>query len=282
MGESNSGSAAGVVLVNGRTRVWVRDGVLHWQRGRSSLTVPGARIRRVECAESSLQVDFLDESGTAATLTTRHRNPAVTAALGAEIRAIVGDAAPGGSAEAVRRQVRRVWPVRAVAGLVRRVRHGSRWWRAATVHLCVGLTAAIWLPVEPRFLGVVAWLVLPLCPALLRAWVVMAELDTWWVMRRRGVTVRARFESDHQSESATAYVAHFRTLEGREVSAYGQIRSSRDEIRYDPQDPSQVDAVPRATRLAIAAGTFMLAGVVGVAAGLPALVWLVLLVAQRF
>ncbi|MEK2490003.1 hypothetical protein WN990_10605 [Kitasatospora purpeofusca] len=282
MKESNADTAAGVVLVDGRTRVWVRHGVLHWQRGRSSLAVPGARIRRVECADSSLLVDYVDESGTGATVTARHRNRVVTAALGAEIRAIVGDAEPGASPAAVERHVVRSWPVRLAAGLSHRMRHGSRWWRAAVVHVLVGLPAALWLPVEPHDLGVAAWVLLPLSPVLLRAWVVMAELETQWVLWRRGVTVRARFESDCFREQANAYTAAFRTLEGRAVTVDGLLRSSRDEIRYDPQDPTRADAAPRATRLAIAVGTFVLVGSPGVAFALPALGWLALLVAQRF
>ncbi|MEV6975589.1 hypothetical protein [Kitasatospora sp. NPDC093806] len=286
MKESNAGTAAGVVLVDGRTRLWVRDGVLHWQRGRSSLAVPGARIRRVECTGSSLLVDYLDESGTGATVTARHRDRAVTAALGAEVRAIVGDlgggSGSGGSPAAVERHVRRPWPVRLAAGLSHRVRHGSRWWRAAVVHVLVGLPAAVWLPVEPRTLGVVAWALLPLSPALLRAWVLMAELDTLWVLRRRGVTVRARFESDPFSEHANAFIARFRTLEGRDVAFEGLLRSSRDEIRYDPQDPSRADAAPLWTRLLIALAAFVPVGSFGVVFALPALAWLALLVAQRF
>ena len=61
MGGSDAGSAAGVVLAKGRTRVWVDGNELYWRRGRTTVTVPGARIRRVEVAGPSLAVGLFED-----------------------------------------------------------------------------------------------------------------------------------------------------------------------------------------------------------------------------
>lgn len=158
--------------------------------------------------------------------------------------------------------------VRARAGRV-----GPWWWGALGVHLG-WLPVALWVPVEPGFVGPVAWVLLPAGVALFRVWWRMAELDTWWVVRRRGVTVRARFEADPGSESVTAYVVRFRTLEGREVTAYGQSGGRRDVIRYDPRDPARVLAPSPWARFGIAVAAFTLPGFAGVVLSAPAVYWL--------
>ncbi|MFF3873467.1 hypothetical protein [Streptomyces sp. NPDC001978] len=282
MGESNSEALAGVVLAKGRTRVWVERDALHWSRGRTTVTVPGTQIRQVEVAGQSLTVTLFEDAQAGRVMALRHRNEAVVAALGAEIEAIMGDAGPAENLQPVRRRSERVWPLRVLAGLRDRVLHGSPWWRRALWYLVLGLPLAVWLPVEPRSLGVFAWLLLPASVALLRVWAVMAELDTWWVMWRRGITVRARFEGDSNSEAASAYIAHFRTLDGREVTARGQIRGRRDEIRYDPQDPSRVLAPTRVARLGVALAAFLGPGLFGVACGIPAILWLIRLPALLY
>ncbi|MFI9586471.1 hypothetical protein ACIHCQ_32645, partial [Streptomyces sp. NPDC052236] len=117
MGESNAGRAAGVVLATGRTRVWVERGALHWRRGRTSVTVPGTQIRRVEVAGQSLTVGLFEEAQDGTAMTVRHRNTAMVAALGAEIEAITSDAAPTANRPPVLRQSVRAWPLRVPAGL---------------------------------------------------------------------------------------------------------------------------------------------------------------------
>ncbi|WP_129798054.1 hypothetical protein [Streptomyces sp. F001] len=157
-----------------------------------------------------------------------------------------------------------------LADLRDRVLRGSPWWRRALWYVVLGFPLTVWLPVEPAFLGFVAWLLLPLSVALLRMWVGMAELDTRWVMWRRGITVRARFEVDPYSESADSCIVQFRTLDDRKVTAHPALRGRRDEIRYDPQDPSRVLAPTRVAWLGVALAAFMLTGFRGVVFGIPA------------
>ncbi|MFD9001510.1 hypothetical protein ACFV0T_11155 [Streptomyces sp. NPDC059582] len=281
MGESNA-VPAGVVLVSGRTRVWVEHAALQWRHGRTTVTVPGSQIREVTVEGRSLTVGLFEEGQPDAALTILHRHTAVVAALGAEIEAIVSDAGAAGNPQAIRRESVRVWPLRVLAGLCNRVRNGNPWWRRALWYVLVGLPLAVWLPVEPRLLGPVAWLLLPPGIALLRLCAGMAELDTLWVMWRRGITVQARFESDPYSEATSAYIVHFCTLEGRKITARGQVRGRRDEIRYDPQDSSRVLAPTRVAWLGIALAAFLATGVWGVVLGLPALFWLIGLLGLLF
>ncbi|MEU0966454.1 DUF3592 domain-containing protein [Streptomyces sp. NPDC005917] len=137
-----------------------------------------------------------------------------------------------------------------------------------------GLPLAAWLPGD-NLLGVFAWLLLPAGVALLRLWVGIAEVDTWWVLPRRGVTVRARFAPDPNSEAANACVVHFRTLDGREVTARPSLRGRRDEIRYDPQDPQRVLAPTRVAWMGIALAAFMVTGFWGVVFCVPTVLWLI-------
>ena len=273
VGESIRGSATGVVLAYGRTRVWVERGVLHWRRGRRTVTVPGSQIRRVEVAGKSLEVVLFEDAQVDRAMRVRYRNAVVVAALGAEIEVIIGDTGSSGVRLPVRRQSVRVWPLRVLAGLCDQLRHGSPRWRRALLYVVLGLPLAVGLPVD-RLLGFFAWLLLPLSIALLRMWLGMAELDTRWVIWRRGVTVRARFEFDHASEGIS-HIVHFRTLDGEEVTARPALRGRRDEIRYDPEDPSRVLASTRVAWLGIALAAFMVAGIWGVAFGIPAALWVI-------
>ncbi|MET9505835.1 DUF3592 domain-containing protein [Streptomyces sp. NPDC006622] len=215
-------------------------------------------------------------------MTVRHRDGRVIAALGAEIEAIMSDAGPSGKRRPLQRLSVRVWPLRVLAGLRDRVLHDGPWWRRALWYVVLGFPLAVWLPVEPAFLGFAAWLSLPLGVVLLRMWAGMAELDTRWVMWRRGITVRARFEVDPSSESTGNHVVRFRTLDGREVTARPALRGRRDEIRYDPQDPSRVLAPTRVAWLGVALAAFMLTGFWGVVFGIPTVLWLVELLTIRF
>ncbi|WP_148082023.1 hypothetical protein [Streptomyces botrytidirepellens] len=236
--------------------------------------MPGARVRRVKAAGRSLTVVLVDEAQNGAVMTVRHRDAAVVAALGADIEAIMDDAGPAEHPRPVSREVVPVWPVRVLTGLRDRVLHGSPWWRRALWYVVLGLPPAVWLPVEPRGLGLLAWLSLPLSIGMLRIWVGMAELDTRWVIWRRGVTVRARFETDLLSESPNSYRVHFRTLDGHEVTANAHLRGRGDEIRYDPQDPTRVLVPTRVAWLGIALAAFMVSGIWGVACGVPTILWL--------
>ncbi|MER7180024.1 hypothetical protein ABT404_11175 [Streptomyces hyaluromycini] len=274
MGESKSGPAAGVVLAAGRTRVWVERDALHWRRGRTTVVAPGTLIRRVEVDGRSLTVSVSEDTRAEVTLTVRHRNRDMVAALGAEIEAIIGDAGPSGNRPQLRRLSARVWPLRVAAGLRDRVLHGSPRWRRALWYVLLGLPLAVWLPGDD-LLGVFAWLSLPAGVALLRLWVRMAEVDTWWLLRRRGVTVRARFAPDPDSEAVNNCVVHFRTLDGQEVTAHPSLRGHRDEIRYDPQDPQRVLAPTRVAWLGVALAAFMVTGIWGVALCAPAVLWLI-------
>lgn len=247
-----------------------------------TVTVPGAQIREVKVTGQTLAVVLFEESSTDADMTVQHRNEAVVAALGREIAAIVSDAAPSGSRRPVQRQLVSVWPLRVLADLRNRVRHGSPWWRRALWYMVLGFPLAVLLPVEPRLLGPVAWLLLPLGVASLRAWVSMAELDKRWVMWRRGITVRARFESDPHRDRTSSYIVHFRTLDGRKVTVNGQVRGHREEIRYDPQDSSRVLVPTRVAWLGVALAAFMLIGFWGVVFSIPAVLWLIGLLALPF
>lgn len=273
VGESISGSATGVVLAYGRTRVWVERGVLHWRRGRRTVTVSGARIRRVEVAGKSLKVVLFEDAQVDRAIRVRYRNEVVVAALGADIEAIIGDAGSSGVRLPAQWQSVPVRPLRVLADLRDQLRHGSPWWRRALAYAGLGLPLAVGLPVD-RFLGFFGWLLLPLSVALLRMWVGMAELDARWVIRRRGVTVRARFECDHANEGIS-HIVRFRTLDGQEVTAHPALHGCRGEIRYDPEDPSRVLAPTRVAWLGIALAAFMVTGLWGVVFGIPAALWVI-------
>ena len=247
--------------------------MLHWKRGRITVSVPGAQLRRVEAVGTSLTVALFEDPRGDGTLRVRYRNERVVAALGAEIEAIMHDADSSGVRQPVRRQLVRIWPLRVLAGLRDRIRHGSPWWRRALWYVVVGLPLAVGLPVGPPLLGFLAWLLLPGSAVLLRMWVSMAGLDARWVMWRRGVTVRARFESNYDTESGISYIVHFRTLDGQEVTARPDLRGRRDEIRYDPKDPSSVLASTRVAWLGVALVAFMVTGFWGVVFGIPAAFW---------
>lgn len=269
MGESNTAPAKAVVLAGGRTRVWVEQGALHWRRGRTTVVVPGMRIRRVEATEESLTVLLFEDAQADTAMTVRHRDRDTAAALGTEIEAIMSDAGPSLNRPPLHRHSARPWSLRTPAGL----RNGSPWrWRALW-YVVLGLPSAVWLPADP-FLGVFAWLLLPAGVALLRLWVIMAELDTRWVLWRRGITVHATYEADPDSEGTHDCVVRFRTLDGQEVTARPASRGRRDEVRYDPQDPSRVLAPTRVAWLGVSLAAFSLTGLWGIALSIPAMVWL--------
>ncbi|MER5561537.1 hypothetical protein ABT071_23345 [Streptomyces sp. NPDC002506] len=295
MGESNTAPAPGVVLARGRTRAWVEQGALHWTRGRRTVVVPGTRIRRVEAAGKSLTVHLVEDArdpqdaraapasrdarGSSA-VRVRHRNADIVTALASEIEAIIGDAGPSGNRQPVQRHSRRIWPLRLAAGLRDRVLHGNHWWRRGLSYAVVGLPLAVALPVDPVG-GFFAWLLLPAGFALLWLWVWMTQLNTRWVMWRRGVTVRARFETVLRAENYDP-LAHFRTLDGREVAAHC-AREERDEITYDPRDPSRVLAPARVNSwLGYTLGAFFLTGCWGVLLCVPAVIWLTRLLTLPF
>lgn len=277
MGESNTAPAKGVVLAGGRTRVWVEQGALHRRRGRTTVVVPGTRIRRVEVAEKSLTVLLFEDTQADTAMTVGHRDRDTAAALGAEIEAIMGDAGPSLNRPPLQRHSVRPWLLRIPAGL----RDGSPWRRRALWYVVLGLPSVVWLPPDP-FLGVFAWLLLPAGVALLRLWVIMAELDTRWVLWRRGITVHATYEADPDSEGTHDCVVRFRTLDGQEVTARPASRGRRDEVRYDPQDPSRVLAPTRVAWLGVALAAFALTGLWGIALSIPAIVWLAELLDAAF
>lgn len=273
-----------MVLIDGRTRVWVEQGALWWKQGRTTAVVPGEQIRRVETAGRSLTVLLFDgaEAGQAdAVLSARHRNEVVVAALGAEIKAIMGDGAPLQGRPPLRRHSVSPWPRRLLAGLRDRVLHGSPWWRRTLWYVVLGLPLSVLLPLQPRYLGFVAWLLLPAGVALLRLWLSMAGLDTRWVMWRRGITVRARYETTGFGEDRTTEV-RFRTLDGQDVLAFPESRGWRDEVRYDPKDPSRVLAPTRVAWLGLAVVAFCLTGLWGTLCTVPALVWVIELATLPF
>ncbi|QKW24937.1 hypothetical protein HUT11_01435 [Streptomyces seoulensis] len=221
----------------------------------------------------SLEVVLFEDAQADEAMRVRHRNEVMVAALGAEIEAIIGDSDPADVRRPVRRQSAPVWPVRALAHLRDRLRHGSPWWRRALGYVVLGLPLAVGLPVD-RSVGLMAWLLLPASVVLLRMWIGMADLDTRWVMWRRGVTVRARYEPDHANEGSS-HLVHFRTLDGRKVTARPALRGRRDEIRYDPEDPSRVLAPTRVAWLGFALAGFLVTGFWGAVFGVPAVLWVI-------
>ncbi|MFJ2885173.1 hypothetical protein ACIO53_03940 [Streptomyces sp. NPDC087305] len=172
--------------------------------------MPGTRIRRVEATEKSLTVLLFEDTQADTTMTIRHRDRETAAALGTEIEAIMSDAGPLLNMPPLQRHSVRPCPLRTPAGL----RDGSPWRRRALWYVVLGLPSAVWLPPDP-FLGVFAWLLLPAGVALLRLWVIMAELDTRWVLWRRGITVHATYEADPDSEGTHDCVIRFRTSPAR-------------------------------------------------------------------
>jgi hypothetical protein len=272
MGESNTRAATGVVLARGRTRVWVEREELHWQRGRRTVTVPGSQIRRVEVAGGSLTVVLFEDPHGDGAMRFRHRNETVVAALGTEIEALIGDADSSRVRRPVRHRSVRVWPFRVLARMRDLLRHGSPWWRRALWYLALGLPLGVAIPVEPRYLGVLAWLALPASFTLLRAWMIFSELDKMWVMWRRGITVQASYEPCLPYKE-TSYNVHFRTLDGRNVQAETPWRGRRDEVQYDPRDPSRAFAPTRVAWLGGALLLFTVYGWGGVVLGVPVVLW---------
>ncbi|WP_329550849.1 hypothetical protein [Streptomyces sp. NBC_00696] len=134
--------------------------------------MPGTRIRRVEATEKSLTVLLFEDTQADTAMTVRHRDRDTAAALGTEIEAIMSDAGPSLNRPPLQRHSVRPCPLRTPAGH----RDGSPWRRRALWYVVLGLPSAVWLPPDP-FLGVFAWLLLPAGVALLRLWVIMAELD---------------------------------------------------------------------------------------------------------
>ncbi|GHB79447.1 hypothetical protein GCM10010331_78790 [Streptomyces xanthochromogenes] len=273
----------GIVLTGGRTRAWVERGALHWIRGRTTVVVPGAGIRRVEAGGKSLTVFLVEDAGGASSMTVRHRNQDMISALGAEIDVIIGDAGRSEKRRQPQRHTVPAWPVCVLTRLRDRVLHGNPWWRRALWYTVLGPPLAVLLP-PSSVLGIAAWLLLPAGLGLLWFWVKMTDLDTRWVMRRRGVTVHARYEFDlsTSSDSGVSYIVHFRTLDGQQIAAPITVRGHRDEVSYDPRDPSRVYGPTRVAWLGYALISFIIAGMWGVAFCVPAIIWITKLVSPAF
>ncbi|MEU3502808.1 hypothetical protein ABZ726_19300 [Streptomyces hundungensis] len=274
----------GVVLTSGRTRAWVERGALHWIQGRTTVVVPGTGIRRVETAGRSLTVFLVEYAGDGSSMTVTHRNQDMISALGAEIDAIIGDAGRSGKRRQPQRHTVPAWPVRVLSRMRDRVLYGNPWWRRALWYTVLGPPLAVLLPPSP-ILGIAAWLLLPAGLGLLWLWVKMTDLDTRWVMRRRGVTVRARYEFDlcTSNDSGISYIVHFRTLDGQEMAEPISSRENHDEITYDPRDPSHIYArTTRGAWLGNAVPAFLIAGIWGVFFCVPAINWLIELMSLPF
>jgi len=77
-------------------------------------------------------------------------------------------------------------------------------------------------------------------------------------------------------------IVHFRTLDGRQVTEHLSAPGYRDEIRYDPQDPSRMLAPTRVFWLVQAFVAFGMTGIWGVFLCYPAVLWLRRLLALLF
>ncbi|MFD8995638.1 hypothetical protein [Streptomyces abikoensis] len=289
MREAKKPVIAGVVLVSGHTRVWVERGEVHWRTGRVTTVVPGGQVRQLDVAERELTLHlFEDAFPDTKALAIRHRNRRELLALARDIRAVPGAKAPTQYGPPVRRVEASTWPVRLAGKVldwpVRAVVRGTAAQRLKLLYVVAGLPAVICAPVEPRAWGPAAWAVFPLGLWLLRMWTLMIELDTWWDVRRHGVTVRVgEPEYTYTSDGGPSYVYRFRTAGGRKreyVSTYPKARGGV--IRYDSRDPSRVVVPTRIMWLVTAAVAFCLTGGWGVLLCAPLVFWLLELPGSLF
>ncbi len=227
-------AVAGVVLVRGRTRIWVADGQVHWQEGRTTTVVPGAGVQRVECSGQQLTLELFE----AEPLTARHRSPEVVEALAAEIEALIGDTV--GDRVPIRRETPSVWLVRVVRAVVDGVRDwarqltiSQRWWLAYVV---VGLALDLGVPGAHWLFGLPSLALFAAGFGLVRVGTRLAKPRTRWVVARRGVTVQAKMVTEGVVSGVRA---RFRTLDGAHLTVNANFAGRREEVRYDPRDPSR-------------------------------------------
>lgn len=257
--------------MQGRTRIWVADGAVHWQQGREHTVVPGSWVRRVEHDGGRLTLELFDDRS----LTAGHKLPEVARALAAEIEPLIGDAPGPGERPPISDVTPPPVPVRAAKAAVRAakaaVKWMSEWWYFAEPFqrflLCYGilglpvalLVAPVWaaLPAWPMFaagLGVVRWSLKIFNPR------------TYWSVWRRGVTVRAYFTPDYRSDAIVgAYWADYQTIEGHARSRV-QVRwhNRRGEVRYDLRDTYRALAPTRVMWLVDLLGALFVGGLIGV------------------
>ncbi|MFF3108123.1 hypothetical protein ACFVSN_02980 [Kitasatospora sp. NPDC057904] len=233
-----------MILVQGRARLWVADGAVHWQRGRELIVVPGVWVRRVGVDGGTLTVELFDDTS----LTLRHRLPEVARALADEIEPLIGDSPGPGD----RPPIRDVTPPPAV---VRAVRRTARALRASSplVRVQIG-HAALAVPVAllaGSWLTFVAWAM-----AAAGLWLIGLSLRVVqpvkrWQVWRRGVTVRAEFKPDFATYAKAGDLrALFRALDGSAHDESVRWGNRRNEVRYDLRDPSRVIAPTRVMWLA--------------------------------
>ncbi|NEA59422.1 hypothetical protein G3I60_36000 [Streptomyces sp. SID13666] len=270
----------GVVVVDGRNRVWVEKGAVHWRRGRRTTVVPGARVREVRRHEKGLSLLLTDDAKEPTPLTLRHRNPEVLAALAADIDAIIEDSTgrqPEVREDTTPSRLRRA--VHAAGSRIAHVvRHGPPWQRCALAYVVLGAPIMLLIPVEPRTSGLEAWAMSLPGLALLGFWAHLSEFRTHLIVGWRGVTARAEStRSDTAEDDAPDYTHRFRTLDGDAREHQSHTAARRGEIRYDPHDPRRVVVPTRIKWLSEIALGFFLAGAWGVLLVTPLIVWLLVL-----
>lgn len=201
MGEQKP-EGTGVVVVDGRNRVWVEKGAVHWRRGRRTTVVPGARVRDVRRHEKGLSLLLTDDAKEPTHLTLRHRNPQVLAALASDIDAIIedsGERQPEVREDTTPSQLRRA--VHAAGSRIAHVvRHGPPWQRCALAYVVLGAPIMLLIPVEPRTSGLEAWAMSLPGLALLGFWAHLSEFRTHLIVGWRGVTARAESTRNDTAE----------------------------------------------------------------------------------
>lgn len=279
MGEQKP-EGTGVVVVDGRNRVWVEKGAVHWRRGRRTTVVPGARVREVRRHEKGLSLLLTDDAKEPTPLTLRHRNPEVLAALASDIDAIIedsGERQPEVREDTTPSQLRRA--VHAAGSRIAHVvRHGPLWQRCALAYVVLGAPIMLLIPVEPRTSGLEAWAMSLPGLALLGFWAHLSEFRTHLIVGWRGVTARAEStRNDTAEDDPPDYTHRFRTLDGDAREHQSNTAARRGEIRYDPRDPRRVVVPTRIKWLSDIALGFFLAGAWGVLLVTPLIVWLLVL-----
>ncbi|WP_162890403.1 hypothetical protein [Streptomyces olivoreticuli] len=251
----------GVVIKDGRTRIWVERHEVRVRRGRVTTVMPGAQVRSASVSGSELTLHLVEQP---LELTIHHRNPAALAALRAEID---GARRADRTGSPVRQETAEPWPVsyaRAGWAWLDRVTRGNAIVPAAVAYVLVSVPLTLLLADSPKEL--LAWPLGTLGVALLYWWAAVANLRTRWLVRRRGVTVRPgppQVRTD--AEGSKQYTYRFRALDGMDYRHVSGHASHNGEIRYDPADPSRVVVPTRVMWLAGDVLLFWMAGAPGLA-----------------
>ncbi len=171
----------GVVIKDGRTRIWVERTEVRVRQGRVTTVVPGAQVRSADVSGPGLTLRLVERP---LELTVHHSNPAVLAALRAEIDEARRTDRTGSP---VREETAEPWPVayaRAGWAWLDRVTQGNAVAQAAVAYVLVSVPLTLLLADSSKELLV--WPLGTLGVVLLYWWAAVGNLRARWLVRRRG------------------------------------------------------------------------------------------------